>query len=137
MSTVSSPFTPVLSSRPRERIGSTSMAGHSHAANVARRKNAVDAKRGKLFSKLARAVTSATSPLASPPAMPARSESCTSAWLILTRNAASDEWRGRRSSRSTANLWNETNLSLYFPVSPYTFCHRGTIAGKSGCERVP
>ena len=35
------------------------MAGHSHAANVARRKNAVDAKRGKLFSKLARAVTSA------------------------------------------------------------------------------
>lgn len=35
------------------------MAGHSHAANVARRKNAVDAKRGKLFSKLARAVSSA------------------------------------------------------------------------------
>jgi len=35
------------------------MAGHSHAANVARRKNAVDAKRGKLFSKLARAVISA------------------------------------------------------------------------------
>ena len=36
------------------------MSGHSHAANVARRKNAVDAKRGKLFSKLARAITSAT-----------------------------------------------------------------------------
>ena len=35
------------------------MSGHSHAANVARRKNAVDAKRGKLFSKLARAVSSA------------------------------------------------------------------------------
>jgi len=35
------------------------MAGHSHSANIARRKNAVDAKRGKLFSKLARAVTSA------------------------------------------------------------------------------
>jgi len=32
------------------------MAGHSHAANVAARKNAVDAKRGKLFSKLCRAV---------------------------------------------------------------------------------
>ncbi len=35
------------------------MAGHSHAANVARRKNAVDAKRGKLFSKLARGIISA------------------------------------------------------------------------------
>jgi len=32
------------------------MAGHSHAANVAARKNAVDAKRGKLFSKLCRAI---------------------------------------------------------------------------------
>ena len=32
------------------------MAGHSHAANVAHRKNAVDAKRGKLFSKLCRAI---------------------------------------------------------------------------------
>lgn len=32
------------------------MAGHSHAANVAARKNSVDAKRGKLFSKLCRAV---------------------------------------------------------------------------------
>ena len=35
------------------------MAGHSHAANVKRRKDAVDAKRGKIFSKLARAVQSA------------------------------------------------------------------------------
>ena len=35
------------------------MAGHSHSANIARRKNAVDAKRGKLFSKLARAIISA------------------------------------------------------------------------------
>lgn len=32
------------------------MAGHSHAANVAHRKGAVDAKRGKLFSKLCRAI---------------------------------------------------------------------------------
>lgn len=32
------------------------MAGHSHAANVAARKGAVDAQRGKLFSKLCRAV---------------------------------------------------------------------------------
>jgi YebC/PmpR family DNA-binding regulatory protein len=32
------------------------MAGHSHAANVAARKNSVDAKRGKLFSKLCRAI---------------------------------------------------------------------------------
>ncbi len=35
------------------------MAGHSHAANVKRRKNAVDAKRGKIFSKLARLIISA------------------------------------------------------------------------------
>ena len=35
------------------------MAGHSHAANVARRKNAVDAKRAKIFSKCAKAVISA------------------------------------------------------------------------------
>jgi YebC/PmpR family DNA-binding regulatory protein len=32
------------------------MAGHSHSANIARRKGAVDAKRGKVFSKLARAI---------------------------------------------------------------------------------
>lgn len=32
------------------------MAGHSHASNVKRRKEAVDAKRGKLFSKLCRAI---------------------------------------------------------------------------------
>jgi YebC/PmpR family DNA-binding regulatory protein len=32
------------------------MAGHSHAANIAHRKGIVDAKRGKLFSKLCRAV---------------------------------------------------------------------------------
>lgn len=32
------------------------MAGHSHAANVMHRKGAVDAKRGKLFSKLCRAI---------------------------------------------------------------------------------
>jgi YebC/PmpR family DNA-binding regulatory protein len=30
------------------------MAGHSHSANVARRKNAVDAKRAKVWSKIAR-----------------------------------------------------------------------------------
>jgi YebC/PmpR family DNA-binding regulatory protein len=35
------------------------MAGHSHSANIAARKGAVDAKRGKVFSKLARAVISA------------------------------------------------------------------------------
>ncbi len=36
------------------------MAGHSHSANIARRKNAVDAKRAKIFSKCAKAVISAT-----------------------------------------------------------------------------
>jgi YebC/PmpR family DNA-binding regulatory protein len=35
------------------------MAGHSHSANIARRKNAVDAKRAKVFSKCAKAVMSA------------------------------------------------------------------------------
>jgi len=35
------------------------MAGHSHAANVKHRKNAVDAKRAKNFSKLARNIISA------------------------------------------------------------------------------
>jgi YebC/PmpR family DNA-binding regulatory protein len=35
------------------------MAGHSHSANIARRKGAVDAKRGRVFSKLARAIISA------------------------------------------------------------------------------
>ena len=34
------------------------MAGHSHSANIKRRKDAVDSKRGKLFSKLARAIIS-------------------------------------------------------------------------------
>ncbi|MDR1145133.1 MAG: YebC/PmpR family DNA-binding transcriptional regulator [Verrucomicrobiales bacterium] len=33
------------------------MAGHSHAANVARRKNAVDAVRAKIFSKFSREIT--------------------------------------------------------------------------------
>jgi YebC/PmpR family DNA-binding regulatory protein len=32
------------------------MAGHSHSANIAHRKGAVDAKRGKLFTKLCRAI---------------------------------------------------------------------------------
>ena len=32
------------------------MAGHSHSANIAHRKGTVDAKRGKLFTKLCRAV---------------------------------------------------------------------------------
>jgi len=32
------------------------MAGHSHSANIARRKGLVDAQRGKLFSKLCRAI---------------------------------------------------------------------------------
>ena len=35
------------------------MAGHSHSANIARRKNAVDAQRAKIFSKCAKAVMSA------------------------------------------------------------------------------
>lgn len=35
------------------------MAGHSHSANIRHRKNAVDAKRAKTFSKLARNVISA------------------------------------------------------------------------------
>ncbi|MCS7271931.1 MAG: YebC/PmpR family DNA-binding transcriptional regulator, partial [Gemmataceae bacterium] len=30
------------------------MAGHSHWANIARKKSVVDARRGKLFSKLSR-----------------------------------------------------------------------------------
>ena len=34
----------------------TEMAGHSHSANIAHRKGLVDAKRGKLFTKLCRAV---------------------------------------------------------------------------------
>src|SRR5260370_17570364 len=32
------------------------MAGHSHSGNIAHRKGLVDAKRGKLFSKLCRAI---------------------------------------------------------------------------------
>lgn len=32
------------------------MAGHSHSSNIAHRKNTVDAKRGKLFTKLCRAI---------------------------------------------------------------------------------
>src|SRR5947208_13912277 len=32
------------------------MAGHSHAKNIMRHKSVVDAKRGKLFSKLSRAI---------------------------------------------------------------------------------
>lgn len=35
------------------------MAGHSHSANIKHRKNAVDAKRAKIFSKLARNIMSA------------------------------------------------------------------------------
>jgi len=35
------------------------MAGHSHSANVKHRKNAVDAKKAKIFSKLARHIISA------------------------------------------------------------------------------
>lgn len=35
------------------------MAGHSHSANIRHRKNAVDAKRAKIFSKLARGIISA------------------------------------------------------------------------------
>ncbi|GJQ58384.1 MAG: YebC/PmpR family DNA-binding transcriptional regulator [Candidatus Scalindua sp. AMX11] len=35
------------------------MAGHSHWASIKRKKGAVDAKRGKIFSKLAKAITSA------------------------------------------------------------------------------
>ncbi len=36
------------------------MAGHSHSANIKHRKNAVDAKRAKIFSKLARNIISAS-----------------------------------------------------------------------------
>ena len=32
------------------------MAGHSHWANIARKKSLIDAKRGKLWSKLAKAI---------------------------------------------------------------------------------
>ncbi|HQY89380.1 MAG TPA: YebC/PmpR family DNA-binding transcriptional regulator, partial [Tepidisphaeraceae bacterium] len=32
------------------------MAGHSHSANIARRKNAVDAKRAKIWSKIAKKI---------------------------------------------------------------------------------
>jgi YebC/PmpR family DNA-binding regulatory protein len=35
------------------------MAGHSHSANIARRKNAVDAKRARVFSKCAKHIMSA------------------------------------------------------------------------------
>lgn len=35
------------------------MAGHSHSANIARRKGAVDKKRGKVFSKLSNTIISA------------------------------------------------------------------------------
>ena len=35
------------------------MAGHSHSANIKHRNNAVDAKKGKLFSKLAKIIMSA------------------------------------------------------------------------------
>ena len=35
------------------------MAGHSHSANIKHRKNAVDSKRAKIFSKLARNILSA------------------------------------------------------------------------------
>lgn len=35
------------------------MAGHSHWASIKRKKGAIDAKRGRIFSKLAKAVTSA------------------------------------------------------------------------------
>lgn len=45
------------------------MAGHSHASNVAARKNAVDAKRGKLFSKLCRAIFVAARSGGADPAM--------------------------------------------------------------------
>lgn len=39
-----------------QQEGSRTMAGHSHAANVARRKNAVDAKRAKIWSKIAKKI---------------------------------------------------------------------------------
>ena len=32
------------------------MAGHSHWANISRKKSLIDAKRGKLWSKLAKAI---------------------------------------------------------------------------------
>ncbi|MEE9201204.1 MAG: YebC/PmpR family DNA-binding transcriptional regulator, partial [Candidatus Brocadiales bacterium] len=36
------------------------MSGHSHWATIKRKKSAVDAKRGKMFSKLARNITVAS-----------------------------------------------------------------------------
>ena len=45
------------------------MAGHSHSANIKHRKNAVDAKRAKIFSKLARNLISATRQGGSEPEM--------------------------------------------------------------------
>src|SRR3989442_1335186 len=54
-----------MSVRPRSRFGLVFrhlkseielMAGHSHSANIAIRKGAVDKKRGKLFGKLSRAI---------------------------------------------------------------------------------
>jgi YebC/PmpR family DNA-binding regulatory protein len=44
----------------RARLRTDLMAGHSHSANIKHRKNAVDAKRSKIFSKLARNIISAT-----------------------------------------------------------------------------
>src|SRR6478672_7793553 len=41
---------------PFSREFPRTMAGHSHSANIAHRKGTVDAKRGKLFSKLCRAI---------------------------------------------------------------------------------
>ncbi len=45
------------------------MAGHSHSANIAHRKGAVDAKRGKLFSKLCRKIYVAAKNGGADPAM--------------------------------------------------------------------
>ena len=48
--------TPFPIDPPRSAGVEGPMAGHSHSANIAHRKGAVDAKRGKLFSKLCRAI---------------------------------------------------------------------------------
>ena len=44
---------------PRRSVGGKELSGHSHWSSIKHKKGAVDAKRGKMFSKLAKNVTSA------------------------------------------------------------------------------
>jgi YebC/PmpR family DNA-binding regulatory protein len=48
---------PLLGAAPAASLRSTAMAGHSKWASIKHKKAATDAKRGKLFTKLARAIT--------------------------------------------------------------------------------